>query len=129
MAEDIDVPAELQKILIIGQLQHTFDFFGQEVQFDLFTSEVEETVSVRTSGLDADAKRVVKDLLELAHAITRFGKYNFKGSFEEKLRFVRALMPPVRRLLVEELRQAELKQLELMNKRRAELKKPSPAQP
>jgi hypothetical protein len=68
-------------------------------------------------------------LSAVAHSLTTVGRYNFDGSLEKKLQFIRAMQDPLLLLFTEELNVAKLKQREKIDEARKKLKKSSPIQP
>lgn len=115
-------------LLVEGKLTHKWSCFGQEVIYDVFPIGTEEQIARQASGLDNHAKKVVLDVLDVAYALRAIAGYDFQNSLEEKLKFIRAMSRPMFQLFAEELRGAELKQMEEFKKRREELKKSTPSQ-
>ncbi len=122
MADSNDIVA----FLLEGRLEHRFPLLGKEVVLDLFAVGTREQVERQVSGLDATARRVSKDVLDLAYSLRSLGGFDFACSLDEKLKFVRGMSDPVFELFVEELRLAQIRQRENFAKRRDELKKSSP---
>lgn len=121
-----DSTPPVDELLLKFQLTHKWNCFGKEVVYDVFPVGVSEQITARTSGLDAHAKDLAMRILDLAHAIRTVGGYDFKGSLEDKLKFVRAMSDPMFDLFYEEFRAARVKQLEMLKEAQDELKKSSP---
>lgn len=102
---------EVTKILLVGEYTHKWKFCGTEVVFDMFRSGAEERAQRMVSGLDLPARKIAEDILHVAIAIRTVGGYDFRGSDDEKVRFVRAMTEPVRGVWVDEFERARDVQL------------------
>lgn len=116
----------VQKFLLEGECTHRVTIGGQEFVFDLFPVGTRENIERQCSGLDLHARRVVGDVLDLAYCLRSIGGFDFQGSLEKKLQFVRALHEPMFELLVDQLQVAKLKRRDEFLKRADELKKSTP---
>lgn len=113
----------LATLLMTGEIEpHKWKCFGKEVVYDLFPMGTVERIESTVSGLDVQARRVHKDIYDLAHALRSIAGYDFKASVDEKLKSVRAMSPPLFRVFVEELRSAELKAADKFDKAFNDLK-------
>lgn len=122
-SETVFLDQELQEALILGRGDHEWWFLGKKVIYTLYASVTERDIAIKASGLDAYARRILIDMLEVAHALVSFGRYTFKNP-QESLRFFESLQPPVKDIFVHELRDARNKQISYINSKLEELKKP-----
>lgn len=118
----------VEELLFAFNVTHKWSCFGKDVVYDLFTIGVDEEIATRTSGLDNRAQGIAVNILSITHALRSVGGYDFKNEFQEKLKFVRAMSPPIFDFFISELQSAKIKQLEIFKKRQEELKKSSPDQ-
>lgn len=116
----------LDAILFVGKLTHEWNCFGETVKYDMFPIGVQEQIETICSGLDPSARSVVESILCVSHSVRSFGGYDFEDSFENRIKFVRAMQPPVFDLFAEEYRSARISQVELVKTKLDELKKSSP---
>lgn len=99
-------------LILRGKSTHEWSCFGETVKMDSIQAGSEELIERAVSGLDERARAYVRGIYEIAYWLRSFGGYDFEGKIEEKLRFVRTMHDPLRRLFLAEVQNAELKQRE-----------------